>query len=342
MESPALESLGRDDLILHARRLGVAKPELLTRVELKDEIVRLSESDERRRSQLRGWLGVARDLIADIVEQGLHLPDAAALIRGEVRVTASPTPPRAVATVTLAEIYAAQGHLQRALGILDELLANEPEHEVAQALRERLLAERDHRDVPVTDTAEVEAHDTLPPGAEETPLAEPEPEPELEAEPRLARDNGVHAVAAPKPTNDTCALIAERNRAYLYWELVPETFERMRTLRSDGAWTIRVVGMTPSWDGAVRVERTLIPESHRGAAFVDGIGDAAVVRAAIGWQSASRFEPVIVASELGLDADERAVVRWSPPGAADRLQPGAVGLQRAVDEYRALCSRSAS
>ncbi|HMJ16097.1 MAG TPA: DUF4912 domain-containing protein, partial [Polyangiaceae bacterium] len=42
--------------------------------------------------------------------------------------------------VTLAEIYAAQGHVERALRMLDEVIEKEPEHEAARALRERLTS----------------------------------------------------------------------------------------------------------------------------------------------------------------------------------------------------------
>src|SRR5207247_83761 len=47
-----------------------------------------------------------------------------------------------VATVTLAEIYGAQGHFQKATAILDEVLAKEPEHDAARKLRNRLERER--------------------------------------------------------------------------------------------------------------------------------------------------------------------------------------------------------
>jgi hypothetical protein len=134
-----LDRLSRDDLIERARRLGVERPEVMTRLELKDELLRRSVEDREQRSKARGWLGVARDLLARLVEQGLHLPDAAKLIRGEATLRQPPSPPP-VASVTLAEIYAAQGHVQRALETLDEVLAREPDHPAARALRERLDA----------------------------------------------------------------------------------------------------------------------------------------------------------------------------------------------------------
>ena len=100
--------------------LGVERAELMTRVEMRDEIVRRSEPDHRATKRARGFLGVARDLVASVVEAGLNLPDAAAhhSRRRQSREVDWKGPPP-VATVTLAEIYAAQGHLDRALRMLD-------------------------------------------------------------------------------------------------------------------------------------------------------------------------------------------------------------------------------
>ena len=109
---------------------------------MRDEIVRRSEPDLAQQKRARGFLGVARDLVASVVEAGLNLPDAAALIRGDNRENHWKGPPP-VATVTLAEIYASQGHLERALRMLDEVLAKEPDHDPARALRTRLATATD-------------------------------------------------------------------------------------------------------------------------------------------------------------------------------------------------------
>src|SRR6185436_12043532 len=90
-----LDGLSRSDLIAKAEALGVEKAGVLTRAELADEILRRSVSDPLERRLVRGLLGIARDLVARVVERGLHLPDAAAMIRS-VRVRdpwAAPKPP---------------------------------------------------------------------------------------------------------------------------------------------------------------------------------------------------------------------------------------------------------
>src|SRR5687768_12993828 len=99
----SLDSLSRDDLITAARELGAQRPEVMTRVELRDEIIRLSEPDATAQRKTRGWLGVARDLVASVVESGLNMRDAAARIRGEQRAEHDFSGPPPVATLTLAE-----------------------------------------------------------------------------------------------------------------------------------------------------------------------------------------------------------------------------------------------
>src|SRR5512147_2528637 len=89
----ALDQLPREELVRRARELGAQRPEVMTRVELRDEIVRLSESDPLQRKKSRGWLGVARDLVASVMDAGLNLPQAAAAIRGDARPAEETTGP---------------------------------------------------------------------------------------------------------------------------------------------------------------------------------------------------------------------------------------------------------
>src|SRR3954463_7421149 len=137
-----LDQLSREELVRRARELGAERPEVMTRVELRDEIVRLSEPDPSARRRSRGWLRVARDLVASVGDAGLKMPSAAPAIRGDARPAEETTGPPPVATLTLAEIYLAQGHDDRALAVLEEVLSAEPEHAAALALRERIREER--------------------------------------------------------------------------------------------------------------------------------------------------------------------------------------------------------
>jgi len=179
MQRHELDKLSREQLIAHAERLGVPRPRRLTQAELIDEIVSRTTSGEQERKKARGWLGRARDLLANVVERGLHLPEAARVLRSTPDERSWPAPPPPLATVTLAEIYAAQGHVDRALAVLDEVLARDPDHREALALRERLLAE------PRTRAPKGRA---APPSGEEAqkPAAKPEKTKTEEAQPKPA------------------------------------------------------------------------------------------------------------------------------------------------------------
>jgi hypothetical protein len=146
----------------------------MTRVELRDEIVRRSEPDLERQRRTRGWLGVARDLLASVVESGLNLPDAAAAIRGDGQSLHEFQGPPPVATVTLAEIYATQGHYEQSLRMLDEVIEREPEHATARSLRDRISQERDLGPGRRRKVVEAKAETIVTP---QPPIVAPVPEP---------------------------------------------------------------------------------------------------------------------------------------------------------------------
>ncbi|WP_437587590.1 tetratricopeptide repeat protein [Sorangium sp. So ce1000] len=147
MERRELDGLTREELIARAEGLGVPRPRLLTKAELVDEIVARTAQSEPERARLRGFLGRARDLLSRVVERGLHMPETARALRGEAppeQWPPPPPPPPPRSTMTLAEIYAAQGHTDRAIAVLDEILARAPEDEDARRLRERLIERASH------------------------------------------------------------------------------------------------------------------------------------------------------------------------------------------------------
>ncbi|WP_437935836.1 tetratricopeptide repeat protein [Sorangium sp. So ce341] len=140
MERRELDGLTREELIARAEGLGVPRPRVLTKAELVDEILARTAQGEPERARLRGFLGRARDLLSRVVERGLHMPETARALRGEAPPEQwPPPPPPPRATTTLAEIYASQGHTDRAIAVLDEILERDPQHEDARRLRERLI-----------------------------------------------------------------------------------------------------------------------------------------------------------------------------------------------------------
>lgn len=178
-----LEGLDRESLVARAQEAGIRRARILTRPELVDELLRSDPSaDEKELKKTRGFFGKARDLVARVVERGLHLPDAADRIRtlGTLPPSVPRTEPQAVPTVTLAEIYAAQGHSKRAIATLKLVLDREPDHAAAKTLLAKLQ-----------DSGYVAPAPPLPPEpeVEPDPRAEPDEEPTVE----LGRDVGMHA-----------------------------------------------------------------------------------------------------------------------------------------------------
>lgn len=294
VDRTALEALARDDLVSTARGYGVKRPEVMTRVELVDEILRLSTPNPVERRRVRGWLGVARDLVASVVDRGLHLPDAAAFIRGDVRYEPLRTPQPPVATVTLAEIYGAQGHLDRAVATLDEVIANEPELHIARTLRERFAGELSRRPrVHAARSADTSESEPPPPDSAPTEAAQ-ETSPEVER-----AGDSVAALSRTGPSS--CAI---------YYDVSSGA-------GADAAHVVRVVELRPGPGRAERVEQDLTLSSLRGTTTVSGLASGSIVRAAIGVRSNGSFRAVAVAAELSF-TDDGPKILWVPRPGADR------------------------
>ena len=135
--------LSRVELLRLAQSLGVSDADVMTRAELRAAIDKAQRPEPRPAQHPTTWVSVARRLVARVVERGLNLPDAAALIRGDTKLSTPPKAPPPVATVTLARIYAAQGHLDRAIRTLDEVLESDPDHELARELHTQLWQRRE-------------------------------------------------------------------------------------------------------------------------------------------------------------------------------------------------------
>ncbi len=322
--SDELERLNREQLILKARVLGVERPELMTRVEMRDEIVRRSEPDLVQQKRARGFLGVARDLVASVVEAGLNLPDAAAIIRGEGVREGDWKGPPPVATVTLAEIYAAQGHLERALRMLEEVLSKEPDHDPARALRDRLAAgaeppkpaprrqrisfadppESDRAREPEPESAREPAPAPEPsrePAPAPEPAREPEPAPEPAPEPEPAREPEPEPAPEPAPEpQPQLVTLAFANERQIYWEIPAHALRALELRFPQSRPIIRALSFRTR---AGKVERrsqdfSVSLQTNVGSGVLTGLNAGAVVRAALGWEVNGRFVPFIVATDL--------------------------------------------
>lgn len=327
----ALKHRSRYELLQEARALGVERPERMTREELRDEIIRLSVPEDEQQGA-RGLFGVARAMLASVVEAGLKLPDAARVIRGDATLELPLRSRSPVATVTLAEIYAAQGHKGRALAMLDEVLALEPDHDEALRIRAELVSgevrrpvdpvensgadlARDYVPVSVVEASGQEAPATPPPAPAAAAFISETGEPAPLADASPPAEPGVPAEPSPpaEPSDPFLVYRHAGHEVHLYWELPREALLRAGIDLGEGAAAVRVVAFTPAGTSPTRREHTAEPEwgpPFSGRLVLEGFDDSAVVRAAVGWMTEGTFLPLSVGAvagpDLGGPAGERA------------------------------------
>jgi hypothetical protein len=328
MDRAELERLDRSTLITQAEALGIARANILTRPELMDELlVRTARKDDRDLPRARGFFGRARDLVARVIEKGLHLPDAAA---SQFAARVAPT---VVPTVTLAEIYAAQGHRPRAVETLRRVLEIEPDHSAAQALLTKLETtpasvspaasppvEDENEEVDVPPAPSARRLEDSPVRVREATKAPASASAKERGEPLGFLDD------EPLPERydvDECVAIAvDPVTLYVYWEVRESTLEHVRRTRADGALTLRLLIITPSWDGPRSATRDFDVDGATTHRTVRDLPAGAVVRAGIGWRTGEVFLPIAHAPALETPpgvpcpAIAESFVRWTPRGIA--------------------------
>lgn len=340
-----LERLDRDALVVLAEEAGVTRARILTRPELVDELLIRSSTDEASKRRARGFFGVARDLVARVVERGLHLPDAADRIR---TLGFAPPPkrsaPAALPTVTLAEIYAAQGHRERAVETLESVLGREPDHAAARAL----LTQLSDATFPVPEPP-------LPPEEEEPSASAATSSGAAQAqtsEPAAPKEPFGMLDDRPLPTRydvDECVAIpVDPTTLYVYWEARESTLASVQRAAPQGSLALRVVVIVPTWDGPRSRTQDVAIDSSLGDWFVRELPPGSVVRAAIGWKHGDAFESIAHSPSLEtppgspspLVAD--VLVRWTPTGATRVLpgDPDAAAIERALGRVRREAARA--
>ena len=329
MDRADLERLDRTALIARAEGLGVTRANILTRPELVDELlVRTARAGDKDLPKARGFFGRARDLVARVIEKGLHLPDAAERFRS-VTVAATQIAvrvvPAVVPTVTLAEIYAAQGHRPRAIDTLRRVLDLEPDHTTAQALLTKLESSAPLPDAPVVPAEEPEDEERS--GSEEGSDEREQSAPGPQALPKGHVPGGEplgFLDDEPPPTRydvDECVAIAvDPVTLYAYWEIRDATLDYLRASRPDGQITLRLLIITPTWDGPRSATRDLDVDSPYADRFVRDLPAGAIVRVAIGWRTGDAFLPIAHAPALETPPGApcpilaESFVRWTPHG----------------------------
>jgi hypothetical protein len=342
MNRAELDRLDRDALIARAEAAGVARARILTRPELVDELLLRSSSDPAARRRSRGWFGVARDLLARAVERGLNLPDAAERIRtlAGPAAFARRSAPAALPTVTLAEIYASQGHRDRAVDTLKGVLSREPEHAAARAL----LAQLEDASYPVPVAK-------MPPEPQEEEERPPAASARVEPGDSDTKNEGprepMHMLDdAPLPIHydvDECvAITVDPRTLYLYWEVRQATLALVRGANPGGSLVLRILVIEPTWEGPRSTVRDHHVDQPLGDFFSRHLPAGCIVRAAIGWMAGEAFDPIAHSQELEtppggpspLPAD--VLVRWTPeetvPAGAQDAE--AAELERALHRAR--------
>lgn len=371
MDRGELEGLDRESLVVKAQAAGIRRARILTRPELIDELLRLDPTaDEQQLRKSRGFFGRARDLVARVVERGLHLPDAADRIRtlalGTVPAAVPRTEPQAMPTVTLAEIYAAQGYRARAIETLRRVLEREPDHAAAQALlarledeayvtpAPRLPPEPDVEPEPATDDDEddgyVDAHATtdvfemVPERVVQRAQAEAEAEAEADAEaqriepsigaPSIEELDEVHdeahdCFAIPLPRDDA------GGRMYARWNVSWGAIGALLGARPNGRFVVRAHIVMPAWDGPSTETRDLIVDPDDGEAVLRALPEPSVVRVAVGWLEGSTFVPLAHSPALEMGRDRRLVI-WTTTGCVPVTldDPRAAPIARALEASR--------
>ncbi len=405
MDRQKLEGLTREELVSLASELGIVRPRSLTVPELLDEIITRTASNEREKARSRGWLGRARTLLASVIERGLHLPDVAKALRNTPASRPWPSAPAPLATMTLAEIYATQGHLDKALQVLDEILVREPEHADARSLRQRLDAQLNARkrpefvpnrrdtaedvQVPNTPSAALEGDVNVTPIATdeaaqapvEAPLAFVSPDadlapalevpevPETKEAPTQTSDIADQPEATAVPTDvpedlpelpevpsnvdelaealpveeaPVAAVVIDRpdieelplperynvdeivgiavdpTAVYLYWEVRPVVLARAHARLPEGKLVVRLVSVTPSWDGPIVEHRDLPIDALYGDAYVRNLRPGSNVRISVGWLAHGVFAPFAIGEAVVTSRKEPSfaiastVARWTP------------------------------
>jgi tetratricopeptide (TPR) repeat protein len=287
MDRAVLEKLSRDELIAKAEAARIGRASMMTRSELVDELLRKQSGKGGDALALaRGFFGIARDLLSRVVEKGLHLPDATERLRN----AAVPPKPQAVSsaipTVTLAEIYAAQGYYGKAIETLKQVMAADPENADARALLARLGqvadAERPYEEELEPEGAG-EDDDEAPSKADSTATvsaATPTPQSPLMPSISIPFLND-QPLPAAYDVDECVALPVDERTLYVYWEVRSATLEPLQTSYPGGTLCLRVAVVVPTWEGPQSHTYDIQVHAKLGDYTLRNIQESAVVRVGI-------------------------------------------------------------
>ena len=273
-------------------------------------LVRTARKGDRDLGRARGFFGRARDLAARVIEKGLHLPDAADCLR-QVNICRDADrrpgrPCRRPHGHARRDLRGARASPARHRRSRDACSRFEPDHASAKALLANLETS------PVAAPAVV----PLPPEDEdETSVA-------AGAGASAGEANGLDDAPLPARYDvDECVAIAvDPVTLYVYWEVREASFDHVRRARPEGTLSLRLLIITPLWDGPRSATRDFDVDSAIANRTVRDLPAGAIVRAAIGWRTGDVFLPIAHSPALETPPGApcpvvaESFVRWTPQG----------------------------
>jgi hypothetical protein len=121
---------------------------------------------------------------------------------------------------------------------------------------------------------------------------------------------------------DECVAIpVDPSTLYVYWEVRARTLDYVRASRPDGVLALRVVVITPTWEGPRSAIRDHDVYSPLGDFFVRELPAGCVVRVAVGYRQGEAFVSISHSPALETPAGAPShvvadgLVRWTVAGA---------------------------
>ena len=105
---------------------------------------------------------------------------------------------------------------------------------------------------------------------------------------------------------------------YLYWEVRPVVLARAHARLPEGRLVVRLVSVTPTWDGPIVEQRDLPIDALYGDAYVRNLRPASNVRISVGWLAHGVFAPFAIGDAVVTPRKEPSfaiastVARWTP------------------------------
>jgi hypothetical protein len=118
--------------------------------------------------------------------------------------------------------------------------------------------------------------------------------------------------------DEVVAIAVDPETIYIYWEVRALSLARALARRPSGRLALRIVAVTPSWDGPVTRSWDIAVDALFGDRFMRDIPPGANVRVSVGWLDGALFEPFAVGIEIAspplapVDVTSKTVGRWTP------------------------------